>query len=163
MNGDGWPSFSSLQNSGDGDAAVLFYAFDVPTLAGEDLRGEPLAIRRRRLDELIASLPDTIRVSETFEASAAELMAAVRSNGLEGIVAKWSSDSVSKPDCAADRRWPVSGLSGVDLFRISRVVTSNDHLSVQPKQHPSNPELGWRSLGTLRRGRHPKEVNSVVN
>jgi hypothetical protein len=30
---------TSLQNSGDGDAAVLFYAFDVPTLAGEDPRG----------------------------------------------------------------------------------------------------------------------------
>jgi ATP-dependent DNA ligase len=45
---------------------------------------------------LIASLPDTIRFSETFEASAAELMAAVRSNGLEGIVAKWS-DSLYKP------------------------------------------------------------------
>jgi hypothetical protein len=34
-----------------------------------------------------SQLPDTIRFSETFDASAAELMAAVRSNGL-GVVAK---------------------------------------------------------------------------
>jgi ATP-dependent DNA ligase len=39
---------------------------------------------------------DTIRFSETFDASAAELMAAVRSNGLEGIVAK-RRDSSYKP------------------------------------------------------------------
>lgn len=84
VNADGRPSFSSLQNFGDGAAAVLFYVFDVPILAGEEMRGQRLAIRRRRLGELIASLPDRIRSSETFEASAAELMAAVRSNGLEG-------------------------------------------------------------------------------
>jgi len=30
VNGDGRPSFSSLQNFGDGGAAILFYAFDAP-------------------------------------------------------------------------------------------------------------------------------------
>ena len=48
------------------------------------------------LRELISKLPDTIRFSETFDASAAELMAAVRSNGLEGVVAK-RRDSSYKP------------------------------------------------------------------
>ena len=33
MNGDGRPSFSSLQNSRDAAAAILFYAFDAPVLA----------------------------------------------------------------------------------------------------------------------------------
>jgi hypothetical protein len=28
--GDGQPSFSSLQNFGDGAAAILFYAFEAP-------------------------------------------------------------------------------------------------------------------------------------
>ena len=41
MNADGQPSFSSLQNFGDGAAAILFYAFDVPVLAGADLRSKP--------------------------------------------------------------------------------------------------------------------------
>ena len=72
------------------------YAFDAPVLAGTDLRSKPLATRREMLRELISKLPDTIRFSETFDASAAELIAAVRSNGLEGVVAK-RRDSSSKP------------------------------------------------------------------
>src|SRR5216683_7843934 len=56
VNGDGLPSFSSLQNFGDGAAAILFYVFDAP-LAGADLRGKPLATRRQMLSELIPSLP----------------------------------------------------------------------------------------------------------
>ena len=57
-------------------------------LAGADLRNKPLAARREMLRELISKLPETIRFSETFDASAAQLMAAVRSHGLEGVVAK---------------------------------------------------------------------------
>jgi bifunctional non-homologous end joining protein LigD len=96
VNGDGLPSFSSLQNYGDGVATILFYAFDAPVLAGGDLRNKPLATRREMLRELISKLPDTIRFSETFDASGSELMAAVRSNGLEGVVAKLR-DSSYKP------------------------------------------------------------------
>src|SRR5260370_9538149 len=70
VNGDGLPSFSSLQNFGDGAAAILFYVFDAPVLAGEDLRGNPLEARREMLRELISKLPDSIRFSETFDASA---------------------------------------------------------------------------------------------
>jgi bifunctional non-homologous end joining protein LigD len=95
-NGDGQPSFSWLQNFGDGAAAILFYVFDAPVLAGADLRSKPLATRGEVLRELISKLPDTIRFSETFDASASELMAAVRSNGLEGVVAK-RRDSSYKP------------------------------------------------------------------
>jgi len=88
VNGDGQPSFSSLRNFGDGAAAILFYAFDAPVLAGGDLRSKPLARRREMLRKLIPSLPDTIRFSEAFDAPTSELMAAVRSNGLGGVVAK---------------------------------------------------------------------------
>jgi ATP-dependent DNA ligase len=96
VNGDGRLSFSSLQKFRDGAAVILFYAFDVPVLAGADLRSKPLETRREMLRDLISKLPDTIRFSETFEASASELMEAVRSNGLEGVVAK-RRDSSYKP------------------------------------------------------------------
>jgi ATP-dependent DNA ligase len=98
VNGDGQPSFSSLQNFRDGAAAILFYAFDAPVFGGADLRSKPLATRREMLRELISKLPDTIRISETFDASAAELMAAVRSNGLEGVVAKRLDSSYNRGD-----------------------------------------------------------------
>jgi DNA ligase D-like protein (predicted ligase) len=96
VNDDGQPSFSSLQNFADGGAAILFYAFDAPVLAGADLRSKPLATRREMLRELISKLPDTIRFSETFDASPSELLSAVRSKGLEGVVAK-RHDSSYKP------------------------------------------------------------------
>jgi hypothetical protein len=48
------------------------------------------------LRELISKLPDTIRFSETFHASASELMAAVRSHGLEGVARRHDSDSESR-------------------------------------------------------------------
>src|SRR5271155_4141431 len=60
VNGDGRPSFGSLQNFGEGAAAILFYSFDAPVLAGGDLRSKPLATRREMLRELISKLPDTI-------------------------------------------------------------------------------------------------------
>jgi ATP-dependent DNA ligase len=84
LNGYGVPSFSWVQNFGDGAVQILFYAFDAPLLASADLRRKPSSARREMLRELIANLPDTIRFSETSDASAAELMAAVRSKGLEG-------------------------------------------------------------------------------
>ena len=63
-----------------------------------DLRSKPLATRREILRKLIPSLPDTIRFSETFDASASELLAAVRSNGLEGVVAKRRDSSYMPRD-----------------------------------------------------------------
>jgi bifunctional non-homologous end joining protein LigD len=67
---NGRPSFSSLQNF---DRAPVFYAFDLPTLAGEDLTRRPLEDRRKALRKLTRQLRDPIRFSETFETSAADM------------------------------------------------------------------------------------------
>jgi bifunctional non-homologous end joining protein LigD len=97
VNGEGQPSFSSLQNFGKGAAAILFYAFDAPVLAGADLRGKPLATRREMLRELISKLPDTIRFSETFDASASELMAVVRIEDCFGCPAESDAQMKTVP------------------------------------------------------------------
>jgi ATP-dependent DNA ligase len=52
------------------------------------LTPQALAARPELLREMISKLPDTIRFSETFDDSPSELMAAARSDGLEGVVAK---------------------------------------------------------------------------
>ena len=82
---NGRPSFSSLQNF---DRAPVFYAFDLPMLAGEDLTRRPLDDRRKALRKLTSQLRDPIRFSETFETSAAHMLAVVREQGLEGVVAR---------------------------------------------------------------------------
>jgi len=89
----GHPSFSSLQNF---DRAPVFYAFDLPALAGEDLKRRPLDERRQALRKLTRELDDPIRLSETFDASARDMIAVVRDQGLEGVVAK-RRDSFYEP------------------------------------------------------------------
>jgi hypothetical protein len=81
----GRPSFSDLQNL---DRAPVYYAFDLPTLSGDDLMKRTLDQRRKALRKLIRRLVDPIRFSETFDTSPSEMIAIVREQGLEGIVAK---------------------------------------------------------------------------
>jgi DNA ligase D-like protein (predicted ligase) len=79
------PSFSALQNF---DRAPVYYAFDLPTLSGDDLTKRTLDQRRKALQKLTRRLVDPIRFSETFDTSPSEMIAVVREQGLEGIVAK---------------------------------------------------------------------------
>lgn len=81
----GRPSFSNLQNF---DRAPVYYTFDLPTLAGDDLMKRTLDQRRKALRKLTRQLVDPIRFSQTFDTSPSELIAVVREQGLEGIVAK---------------------------------------------------------------------------
>ena len=61
----GKPSFNFLQGFGNAQAIVL-YAFDLLMLRGKDVRLWPFDDRREQLREIVASLPDVIRFSETF-------------------------------------------------------------------------------------------------
>jgi bifunctional non-homologous end joining protein LigD len=45
----GRPSFSLLQNYASGEYTLVFYAFDLPILAGKDLTSERLEVRRELL------------------------------------------------------------------------------------------------------------------
>lgn len=66
---------------------VQFYAFDLLYLNGRDLRGQPLEERKRLLQSVIEP-GGVVRYSEHFPGPAAELLAVVRAQGLEGLVAK---------------------------------------------------------------------------
>src|SRR6516164_9307616 len=99
---DGRPSFSMLQNSGANTGRVVLYAFDLPILAGKDLRQAPLEVRREKLRQLVATLSDPIRYSETFDVPPSELMRVVRSNGLEGVVAKRLGSTYKPGDRSGD-------------------------------------------------------------
>ncbi len=102
VNGDGLPSFNLLQNFASAEHTILFYAFDLLILAGTDLRSRPLEQRRALLRELIPTLGDPVRHSETFDVRAAELLATVRQHGLEGIVAKRRNSTYRAGDRSGD-------------------------------------------------------------
>jgi bifunctional non-homologous end joining protein LigD len=99
---DGKPSFNLLQNSGGAEHTILFYAFDLLILAGTDVRSMPLEQRRALLRELIPTLGDPIRHSETFDVPVADLLATVRQHGLEGIVAKRRNSTYRPGDRSGD-------------------------------------------------------------
>jgi len=91
---NGVPSFQALQNAFDGKRTsnIIFYAFDLPFVAGRDIRGEPLNLRRELLSQLVATgQDDHIRFSEAFCAAPSDLIASACRMGLEGIMAKRQS------------------------------------------------------------------------
>jgi ATP-dependent DNA ligase len=93
----GRPSFNVLQNHRSRETELQFYVFDLLILRGKDLTQQSLEKRRELLRlKVMPRLPDSIRYSEALQASPAELIAAVREQGFEGIVAK-RRDSLYEP------------------------------------------------------------------
>jgi len=85
----GRPSFSSLQNFGSPGTPIVYYAFDVLVLAGEDVRSQPLQKRRELLESrILPTLSEPIRYSPELDACLPVLIKSVREQGLEGLVAK---------------------------------------------------------------------------
>jgi len=89
MDETGKPSFNLLQNHGSSKASLLYYVFDVLILRGRDVMHEPLSLRRERLQrEIIPNLRHPVRESAILDASLPDLITAVKTQDLEGLVAK---------------------------------------------------------------------------
>src|SRR6476469_2612706 len=86
---EGRPSFNALQNYGTGAAPVVFYVFDLLVLAGRDQRGEMLDTRRALLEKkVLPKLTEPVRYLAPLNAPLPDLIASVKAQGLEGLVAK---------------------------------------------------------------------------
>ena len=68
--------------------ALAYYVFDVPHLDGESLAGRPLEERRKRLERLMKSATAPVQLSPAFAVEPADLLAAARKQGLEGVIVK---------------------------------------------------------------------------
>ena len=85
----GRPSFNTLQNYGSAGAPLHFFIFDVLILKGKDVMGEPLETRRKLLEtHVFPKMEEPIRFSPVLEASLKDLIASVKVQGLEGLIAK---------------------------------------------------------------------------
>ena len=86
---DGRPSFNALQNFGSGGAPIVYYVFDLLILAGRDLKSEPLEVRRDLLErKVLPKLMEPVCYLGELEASLPDLIASVKAQRLEGLVAK---------------------------------------------------------------------------
>ncbi|OZI23172.1 DNA ligase D [Bordetella genomosp. 9] len=87
----GAPSFQALQNAFESERTgdIVYYAFDLPFVAGRDLREEPVTVRRALLEQLLGGASEgPLRFSAAFDAPPGELVASACKMGLEGIIAK---------------------------------------------------------------------------
>jgi bifunctional non-homologous end joining protein LigD len=93
----GRSSFQLLQSYGiRKQIPLVYYAFDLLSLDGTDLRSRPLIERRQLLAKLLKKAPDNIRFSEELQGSREELLQVARQFQLEGLVAK-RPDSLYEP------------------------------------------------------------------
>ena len=90
---DGTTSFAALQGHGDAPAGLVYFAFDLLHLDGEDLTRLPLLERKARLEALLSGAPAGIRFSSHVIGNGAQVFEAGAKLGVEGIVSK----QVDKP------------------------------------------------------------------
>jgi bifunctional non-homologous end joining protein LigD len=120
----GTPSFQALQEwlaGASKNARIGFAAFDLLWLDGRDLRGEPIEARRELLEKLLEGEGPPMSFSGTAAGEVAQLLAAAREAGLEGLMAKrkgspyTSGRSSSWLKLRFDRRQEVAVIGWVPL------------------------------------------------
>lgn len=84
----GRPSFQMLQNRGSLTAgwSLVYYAFDLLHLDGEDLKCRPLKERRAQLQRILGN--SGVLLSQSLPGTLSQIIEAVKQHGLEGVIAK---------------------------------------------------------------------------
>jgi bifunctional non-homologous end joining protein LigD len=97
----GKPSFQMLQNRAllPRGWSLVYYAFDLLRLNGQDLKSRPLRERRALLEKVLGN--SGVLMSQSLPGTLKEIMRAVKEHGLEGVVAK-RLDSPYQPDRRSD-------------------------------------------------------------
>lgn len=80
---------------------IVYYAFDLLNLEGQDLRQLPLCERKAKLRALIAGSP--IRYSAELEGDAAAVISTIENAGLEGVIAKRRQSAYQSRTRSPDR------------------------------------------------------------
>ena len=85
---DGRPSFGALQNAAS-TTPIVYFVFDVLVLAGRNVMSETLEARRELLERrVLPKLADPVRYLGELDAELRDLIASVKEQGFEGLVAK---------------------------------------------------------------------------
>src|SRR6266513_3128944 len=97
----GRPDFNLLQKVRTEASRIQYYIFDLLCWKDRDLTRLPLIERRMLLNALLVVNDKRIRIADYVEAAPRDLLAAVREQGLEGIVGK-QKDSHYQPGKRSD-------------------------------------------------------------
>jgi ATP-dependent DNA ligase len=96
LDDDGRPVFNLLQNFTRESGRIRYFVFDLLCYKNRDLTRLPLLKRRGMLRSLIKFDHARVKIAEYVEASADQMLRAVREQRLEGVVGK-RNDSVYEP------------------------------------------------------------------
>ncbi|MDR6626834.1 DNA ligase D [Caulobacter segnis] len=90
LDADGSPSFAGLQAALAEEETddLIFFAFDLLHVDGEDLTGLPLSERKARLKALLPADGDRIRYVEHFKSGGEAVLRSACKMSLEGVVSK---------------------------------------------------------------------------
>ena len=92
----GRPNFNLLQNFRSEASRIHYFIFDLLICNDRDLTGLALSERRKLMKSLLKLSSPRLRIAEQFEASANDMLAAVRQQQLEGVIGK-RKDSPYQP------------------------------------------------------------------
>jgi bifunctional non-homologous end joining protein LigD len=84
----GLPVFDLLRYGRRIKPEAVLYVFDLLELDGEDLRSEPIEVRKRKLAHILQCASAGIQLSEAIECDGAEMFAHACRLGCEGVVSK---------------------------------------------------------------------------
>ena len=87
----GRPDFHRLQHFAAQASRICYFVFDLLIWNGHDLTKMPLTQRRKLMKSVLKLRSPRIRLSEQFDIAANDMLAAVRQQQLEGVVAKWKT------------------------------------------------------------------------
>ena len=89
LDASGRPSFNALQNAVSSEVTIAYYVFDLMKLAGRDLTGETLEVRRQLLErKVLPTLQEPVRYLGELRAPLRDLIHSVKQQSFEGLVAK---------------------------------------------------------------------------
>ena len=92
----GRPNFNMLQNFRSGASHIQYFIFDLLVCKERDLTRLPLSERRKLMKSVLKLDCPRVRICDQFEASANDMLAAVRQQQLEGVIGK-RKDSLYEP------------------------------------------------------------------
>lgn len=84
------PAFSSLQRALKNGGPLVYFAFDLLSIDGTDIRKKPQSERRARLADLLTGLPagGAMRLTDNVVGNGGAVYAAACASGAEGIISK---------------------------------------------------------------------------
>lgn len=128
---NGRSNFQALQGALKGEKAdLVFFAFDLLEIDGEDLTGQSLIKRKARLEKLIGKRKGVIRYSEHIVGQGEKLLQEFCAAGLEGVVSKRAdasylgarSDAWLKIKCIRRQEFIIVGWTPSDKVRGFRAL-----------------------------------------